>query len=117
MKTHGIFFLRGRPASTRFNSPTDGSVPGWAFLLGERHSQRGVQTLTAYWRGTQADQFIQANPGLKAGDCLELELDRLHVADTEICGFITQCDLAPDRWPGRGSANTAQTNQPNAHAA
>jgi hypothetical protein len=104
MKTSGIFFLRGRPASTSFQSPTAGSVTGWTFLLGERHSQRGVQTLIAYWRGQDADQFLQAHPALKAGDCLDLELDRLHVADTELCGFVTRCALAPERWPGRGEA-------------
>lgn len=99
MKTSGIFFLRGRPSSVRLLSPTDGSVPGWLFMLGERTSARGVSIFSAIWRGPEADRFIAANPNLRAGDCLRLELDRLHASDNELRGHVTRCELAPPRWP------------------
>lgn len=99
MKSSGVFFLRGRPSSVRLTSPTAGSVPGWIFSLGERTSARGVQLFIAIWRGPDADRFVAANPNLRAGDCLRLELDRLHATGNELCGHITRCELAPRRWP------------------
>lgn len=99
MKSSGVFFLRGRPSSVRLTSPTAGSVPGWILPLGERTSTRGVQLFTAIWRGPDADRFVAANPNLRAGDCLSLELDRLHATGNELCAHITRCELAPKRWP------------------
>lgn len=99
MQTSGIFFLRSRPASIRLTSPTDGWVPGWMLLLGERTGGKSVNTFRATWRGTEADQFIQAHPGLTAGHCLYLELDRLHAVDGELVCRVTRCDIAPPRWP------------------
>lgn len=99
MKTAGVFFLRGRPCSVRLNSPKDGWVPGWIFPLGERTSARGVASFSAIWRGPEADRFIAANPGLRAGDCLSLEMDRLHATGNELRGYVTRCELAPRRWP------------------
>ncbi|MDN4590231.1 hypothetical protein DBA29_17205 [Xenophilus aerolatus] len=99
MKTSGIFFLRGRPSSVRLVSPTAGWVPGWLFSLGERTSHRGVAGFTAIWRGPEADRFIQANPQLRAGHCLRLELDRLHATNNELRGHVVSCELAPPRWP------------------
>ena len=99
MKTSGIFFLRGRPSSVRLLSPTEGTVPGWLFLLGERTSARGVSIFSAIWRGPEADRFIAAHPNLRAGDCLRLELDRLHASENELRGHVTRCEVAPPRWP------------------
>ncbi|MET3517826.1 hypothetical protein ABIC63_005631 [Pseudacidovorax sp. 1753] len=99
MKTSGIFFLRRPPYRVQLASPRDGHGHGWQLLLGERHSQRGIQMLAAMWLGPEADAFMQAHPELKAGDCLDLQLDRLHVSRDEIVGFVERGDLAPPRWP------------------
>lgn len=99
MKSGGVFFLRGRPASVRLTSPSVDSVPGWIFSLGERTSTRGVHMFCAIWCGPEADRFVAANPNLRAGDCLSLELDRLYATGNELRGHITRCELAPKRWP------------------
>lgn len=107
MKTTGVFFLRGRPSSARLTSPTDGWVPGWIFSLGERTSSRGVASFSAIWRGPEADRFIAAHPSLRAGDCLRLDLDRLHATGNELRGYITRCEIAPPRWPEPSNTDAA----------
>ncbi len=99
MKTSGVFFLRGRPCSSLINSRSSEQVHGWLFSLGERTSSRGVASFTAIWPGPEADRFMKEHPRLRAGDCLALDLDRLHATGNELRGFITRCELAPPRWP------------------
>jgi len=104
MKTSGVFFLRGAPASVRMQRP-DGSLgQGWMLLLGERGSERGITVFSALWAADGADAFFRRNSSLKAGDCLSLTLERLHVRDNEICGHVAACELAPPRWPQRATA-------------
>ncbi|WP_304306271.1 hypothetical protein [Pseudacidovorax intermedius] len=99
MKTSGVFFLRRPPFRVQLASPRDGHDHGWQLLLGERHSQRGIQTLSAMWIGAEADAFMQRHSHLKAGDCLSLHLDRLHVSRDELVGFVERGEPAPPRWP------------------
>lgn len=99
MKTSGMFFLRRPPFRVQLASPRDGHDHGWQLLLGERHSQRGIQMLSAMWIGSAAEAFMQAHPELRAGDCLNLQLDRLHANRDEIVGFVERGELAPPRWP------------------
>ncbi len=107
MKTSGMFFLRRPPFRVQLGSPRDGNDHGWQFLLGERHSQRGIQMLSAMWIGGAADAFMQTHPDLKAGDCLNLHLDRLHANRDEIVGFVERGELAPPRWPMPAPAPSA----------
>jgi len=98
VRSNGVFFLRGRPTAAR-QSPSADAAPSWILSLGERTSARGVSLFCAIWRGPDADRFMAANPNLRAGDCLRLELDRLHATNNELRGYITRCELAPPRWP------------------
>lgn len=99
MKTSGVFFLRGRPASVVLKSPADGRVKGWLLPLGERTEGGGVFTFTAHWRGPEADLFITQHPQLTAGHCLSLDLDRLRAQGDELHARVLRCRLAPPRWP------------------
>lgn len=118
MRSNGVFFLRGRPTTAR-QSPSADAAPSWILSLGERTSARGVSLFCAIWRGPEAERFMAANPNLRAGDCLRLELDRLHAANNELRGYVTRCELAPPRWPepphaeradGAASASPARAN-------
>lgn len=98
MRSSGVFFLRGRPTCARQSPATDAGM-SWILSLGERTSARGVSLFYAIWRGPEAERFMAANPNLRAGDCLRLELDRLHATNNELRGYVTRCELAPPRWP------------------
>jgi hypothetical protein len=99
MKATGLFFLCGRPCLVRGKSPADGDVHDWAFPLVER-TKRGVQKVTAYWRGTDAAIFVQIHhERLKAGQALTLELDNVRPLMGELVVRVASCALAPDRWP------------------
>jgi hypothetical protein len=106
VKSSGVFFLRSRPTSAR-QSPTADAAASWILSLGERTSLRGVSLFYALWRGPEADRFMAANPNLRAGDCLHLELDRLHATNNELRGYVTRCELAPPRWPEPPNAERA----------
>lgn len=112
MKTQGVFFLRGRPASAVLESPTHGRVKGWLLPLGERTEGGGVFTFTAHWRGPEADLFITQHPHLTAGHCLSLELDRLRAERDELRARVVHCRLAPPRWPLPLPEGTAATPHP-----
>lgn len=99
MKATGLFFLSGRPSLQHATSPEDGDVTLWALPLVER-TRRGVQKVTAYWRGTEAALFVQIHAArLKPGQALNLELERVRPVMNELIANVTRCDLAPDRWP------------------
>ncbi|RYF58016.1 MAG: hypothetical protein EOO27_13820 [Comamonadaceae bacterium] len=99
MRSAGLFFLSGRPSLIRAASPVDGDVHDWAFPLIER-TDRGVSKVVAYWRGTDAARFVQANAErLKAGQALRIEVDRIRVEKNELAATVLDCALAPDRWP------------------
>lgn len=99
MNSSGVFFLRGKPWSVRFTSADGKAAPGWIFPLGERTSSRGVLAFSAIWKGDEADRFVAEHPDLRAGQCLLVELNRLHAADNELRGHVVSCALAPARWP------------------
>lgn len=99
MKTSGVFFLRSRPYTTRLRTPHEGDVRGWLLQLGERTESGGVDTITATWRGQAADLFFLQHNALKAGDCLQVELERLHAKENELRGRVVRCSVAPPRWP------------------
>jgi hypothetical protein len=115
VKSSGVFFLRSRPSAVRLQAT--GST-GWLFSLGERTSARGVALFCALWPGPEADRFVAANPNLRPGDCLRLELDRLHATNNELRCYVTRCELAPPRWPEpppTGGADGAGTNAARTH--
>ncbi len=122
MKATGIFFLCGRPSLVRAVSPVDGEVREWCFPLLER-TRRGVQKVTAYWRGTDAALFVQIHhQRLKPGQALTLELDRIRPVLNELTASVTSCALAPDRWPKTeidptGASAPATQQQPAQHQA
>jgi hypothetical protein len=119
VRSGGVFFLRGRPTSARQSSAADAG-PCWILSLGERTSARGVSLFYAVWRGPEAERFMAANPNLRAGDCLRLELDRLHATNNELRGYVTRCELAPPRWPEpphtEGADGTAGAPAARAHS-
>ena len=99
MKATGLFFLCGRPSLVHSTSPSEGEVREWCFPLFER-TKRGVQKVTAYWRGTDAALFVQIHSArLKSGQALTLEVDRVRPVLNELVVTVTSCSLAPDRWP------------------
>jgi len=118
MKATGLFFLCGRPSLARALSPTDGEVHVWMFPLIER-TKRGVQKVTAYWRGADAALFVQIHAArLKPGQALTLELDRIRPVLNELTASVTSCALAPDRWPKTEVDPTATPSpQPQSQAA
>lgn len=99
MKANGLFFLCGRPSLAHELSPAGGDTLVWMLPLVER-TKRGVQKLTAYWRGSDAALFVQIHEArLKPGQALNLELDRVRPVLNELTATVTSCVLAPDRWP------------------
>ncbi len=98
MKAYGMFFLTRPPFRVRITPPRNGHDHGWQLPLGERASQRGIQMLNLIWIGPAADAFMQAHPDLKAGDCLNLHIDRPHLVQNEPAGFVERAELAPPRW-------------------
>lgn len=111
MKGEGIFFLCGRPNRTREITTLDGDVQLWALPLVER-TRRGVQRVTAYWRGAEADMFVQIhNARLKPGQALTLELNGIRPVLNELTASVTSCALAPDRWPAHEVDASVQLSQ------
>lgn len=116
MKATGIFFLCGHPSRAHVMSPVDGDVEMWALPLMER-TRSGVQKLTAFWRGTEGDVFVQIHAArLKPGQALNLEIERVRPVMNELTAHITACSLAPDRWPKTSVDPLASTQAPTPHA-
>lgn len=119
MKATGLFFLTGRPSLAHAMSPDEGDVILWQLPLVER-TRRGVQKVTAYWRGTDAALFVQIHADrLKSGQALNLELERVRPVLNELTAHVTACSLAPDRWPVTSAplASQAQQQATNPHSA
>jgi len=112
MKATGLFFLCGRPAVAHEHTPVGSDALVWIFPLVER-TKRGVQKVTAYWRGSEADLFVHIHDArLKPGQALNLELDRVRPVLNELTASVTSCALAPDRWPKTEvDATAAPTSQ------
>lgn len=118
MKATGLFFLTGRPFLVHMQSPAQGDIVAWGLPLIER-TGRGTQQVRAFWVGTEGALFVQIHAArLKRGQALKLELDRVRPDKDCLWGYVTSCDLAPDRWPKYVAEPTAASSpQPQPQAA
>ena len=98
-----MFFLTRAPFRTRISPPRNGHNEGWQFPVVERESKGGVQMHTFIWFGPVAEAFMQMHPDLKAGDPLNLHLDRARLVHNEPAGYIERAELAPPRWIARAA--------------
>jgi len=111
MKATGLFFLTGRPSLVHMKSPAQGDVTAWGLPLIER-TGKGTQHVRAFWLGTEGASFVQIHAArLKSGQALKVELDRVRPDSDGLWGYVTSCELAPDRWPKTEIDPTATTSQ------
>ncbi len=97
----GLFFLTGRPGSVQLQAADGQLIDAWAFPMLER-IRRGTQRMVAYWPEADpaAAAFMRAHVDrLKRGQALHLQLDRIRPAADGLQALVTDCALAPDRWP------------------
>lgn len=104
MNAQGLFFLSARPYIVNTRNGENVTRKEWRFSLIERDGGKGTDELVAYWPSVEAAAFVQGNPGLKAGDALQLEFSRVR-ARKDVRGEpvlfcrIMSAQRAPVRWP------------------
>lgn len=101
MDATGLFFLTSAPSVAHITTRERGDQLVHQFNLLERH-KRGTQRLVAYWSDPDASLFVDAyRRHLVRGAALRLKLDRIrpHPTRDGLIAFITDCQLAPERWP------------------
>lgn len=110
MIASGLFFLRAYASHAIARD-------GQSVLLLPLCEREGLDRhcMVALWSGPEALAFFYAHGGqLKAGTALQLELRHLRVINNQIHAHVTACQIAPQRWPGKGEAPSIQ-EQANSH--
>jgi hypothetical protein len=117
MNATGLFFLRGKPYPVVVQAHGATAPVGWAFPLVER-TRRGVQVVTVYWMGADAEVFCKVHAErLKAGLALALDLEHVRPEGDGLRAHMVTCRLAPERWPSTEVDATSPSFQPQQHHA